>query len=166
MPNAADRSCFCRYFAAVLSFWHGPAETFCAVIEFRVLAESDKELLKNWIAADPEHSAKGMTPDFFFNPTSISMAIGDYSGPGIFVRVDPEAPSSVRLHIQFSDNEVRSGKAMLRGWPTFSQGIWNSGVKRMVFESKSPLLIGFCKRCFGFSKVEGTDDYELLREGI
>lgn len=133
------------------------------MINFRVPDESDIPTIAGWIASDPEHSAKGMQPDFFFATDRLSLVLGDDEGPGIYVRVDPEAPESVRIHIQFSPNEVRSAKTLLRAWPEFSRRIWESGVKRMVFESKSSLLTAFCKRAFHFEQVEGADDYELLR---
>ena len=103
-----------------------------------------------------------MTSEFFFDEESYSLVLGD--PPGIFVRIDPEVPDAVRLHIQFSDNELRSAKTMLRAWPLFSEMIWKTGIKKMKFDSKSPKLIGFCCRCFGFKKVSESE-YELVREG-
>src|ERR1700685_3135499 len=104
--------------------------------------------------ADEDHSSKGMKPDFFFRKDALSMVIGDLHGPGLYVRLDSEPPDSVRLHIQFSDNCVRSGKTLLRAWPEFRQRVQDSGiVKRMVFESTTKNLIGFCSRCFGFRNV-------------
>lgn len=135
------------------------------MIIYRTPTEQDKPLLQEWIAADPDHSGKNMTPEFFFSEEAMSLVLTDDRGPGLFVRVDPEAPGSVRLHIQFSPNEVKSAKMLLRGWPGFAQGVWNSGVTRMVFASTSPVLIGFCKRVFGFVRVPESDDYELRVEG-
>lgn len=129
---------------------------------FRRPTEEDKEVLLNWIALDPEHSAKGMTPDFFFKDDTLPMVIGDLCGPGLYVRLDSEPPDSVRLHVQFGPDKVRSGKSLLRAWPTFRAHVEASGVKRMVFESLSPQLVGFCRRCFGFTSVPGTDDFELM----
>lgn len=134
------------------------------MIQFRVPVEADKSIIENWIACDAEHSEKRMTPEFFFVDTALAMVIGDDRGPGLFIRVDPATPDSVRLHIQFSPNEVKSMKNLLRGWAPFAQGVWNAGVKRMVFESKSKCLIGFCKGFFGFQHIAGTDDYELIHE--
>lgn len=118
-----------------------------------------------WIGCDPEHREKRMSPDFFYEIGKQAVVLADSEGPGLFVRLDPEAPDSVRLHIQFSPNEVRSCKTMLRGWPDICQCIWNSGVTRMVFESTSPRLIAFCCRVFDFKHVKGSNDYELVREG-
>lgn len=134
------------------------------MINFRIPDETDIPTIATWIASDPEHSAKGMGPEFFFQDCQLSLVLGDDQGPGIYVRVDPEAPDSVRIHIQFSPNEVRSAKTLLRAWPEFSQRIWDSGVKRMVFESKSQLLAAFCKRAFHFRRVGTSDDYELVKE--
>jgi hypothetical protein len=131
------------------------------MITFRKPVEADKPIIANWILSDSEHSEKGMTPEFFFQEHTIGMVIGDLSGPGLYIRMDSEPPSSVRLHIQFSDNEVRSGKTLLKAWPEFRTRVAAAGVKRIVFESVSPRLIGFCKRCFGFTKAQG-DDYELI----
>lgn len=136
------------------------------MISFRVPDESDIPIISQWIANDQEHSELGMKPEFFFEADRISLVLGDDEGPGLFVRVDPEMPDSVRIHIQFGLNEVRSAKTLLRGWPEFCKMVWDSGVKRMVFQSHSRLLIAFCCRAFQFTRVEGTDDYELIREGI
>jgi hypothetical protein len=120
-------------------------------------------VLIEWIAADPEHSAKGMTPDFFFTDTRLSLVLGGELGAGLFVRLDPEENGTIRLHIQFSPDHLTSAKTLLRGWPMFLDRIKASGkVSRLIFQSVSPMLIGFCKRCFGFSQVPGSDDYELL----
>jgi hypothetical protein len=165
MHLARDRYNLARHFKAVQPQRNPADEDSHAMIQFRLPEESDKPIIEKWIAADPEHSAIGMKPDFFFVDTAMSLVVGDDRGPGIFMRVDPAAPNSVRLHIQFSPNEVRSAKAMLRGWEAFSQGVCNSGVTRMIFESKNKVLVGFCRRVFGFRKCEGeNNDYELLRE--
>lgn len=129
------------------------------MITFRSLVEEDKPIITNWIAKDPDHS--GMDAEFFYREDSLAMVVGDVSGPGLYIRLDSEPPESVRLHIQFSDNTVRSGKTMLRAWPEFKSRIESAGLKRMVFESRSPRLIGFCSRCFGFSRVGTGNDYEL-----
>jgi hypothetical protein len=153
---------FARHLTPIHSAKHSSDEDYDPVIQFRLPEEGDRPIIEQWIALDPEHSANKMTSDFFFVDTTMSLVIGDDRGPGIFVRVDPEAPDSVRLHIQFGNNEVRSMKMLLRAWVPFKQGVWNSGVRRMVFESHSKLLIGFCKRVFGFERVPGKDhDYEL-----
>lgn len=126
---------------------------------FREPKESDKTEIKDWIAADPDHSGKGMTSDFFFRAGSLSMAIGE--PVGLYVRLDPEPPESVRLHIQFGPNQKKSGMTLVKAWPEFLEHVRKAGMKRMIFESVSPQLIGFCKRCFGFQHREGND-YELL----
>lgn len=132
---------------------------------YRIPVVEDRPLLEQWIIADPDHSGIGMKPDFFFSGGSLSLVLADQHGPGLFIRVDPEAPESVRLHIQFSPNYVKSAKMLLRGWKEFAQGVWNSGVKRMVFESQSLTLTGFCTRVFGFKRVPDSSDYELRMEG-
>ena len=132
---------------------------------FRRPQENDRETLLSWILADDEHREKGLTPDFFFSPGAMQMVIGDLHGPGLFVRIDSEPPDSVRLHIQFSTDQVRSAKSMLRAWPTFKARIAGTGlVHRIVFESASKSLIGFCCRAFGFRRVGETNDYELMIE--
>lgn len=132
---------------------------------FRKPEESDRETLLTWIMADPEHHEKGVTPDFFFSPDAVQMVIGDMYGPGLFVRIDSEPPDSVRLHIQFSTDQVKSAKSMLRAWPTFAERIAATKiVKRIVFESVTPRLIGFCCRAFGFRRVGESNDYELKLE--
>lgn len=133
-------------------------------IGFRYVIPGDRPLMEQWIAKDPDHRFKGMCSDFFFTPGTMSFVIFDEDGPALFVRVDPEPPESARVHIQFSDNEVRSAKAMLRGWPEFMERVYGCGIRRMVFESNSPKLINFCQRCFGFQRVGTSHDYELVKE--
>ena len=132
------------------------------MITFRKPVEADKNIIATWIMADPDHREKGMSPEFFFKEHTFAMVIGDLRGPGLYVRLDSEPPDSVRLHIQFSENAVKSGKTLLKAWPQFKERIQASGVHRIVFESHSDSLTGFCKRCFGFKQIEGTDDYELM----
>lgn len=128
------------------------------MITFRRPQESDKEIITSWIAEDEDH--KGMEAEFFFREDALAMVIGDVRGPGLYVRLDSEPPDSVRLHIQFGPSLVKSGKTLLRAWPEFKARVEAAGVKRMVFESKSRHLIGFCSRCFGFKSC-GGNDYEL-----
>lgn len=136
------------------------------MIIYRVPVEQDKPIINQWIEADDDHTERGVKPDFFFSDEAMSLVLADSQGPGLFIRIDPEAPESVRIHIQFSPNQVKSAKMLLRGWDGFAHGVWNSGVKRMVFDSTSPLLIGFCTRMFGFNRVPESDDYELKVEGV
>lgn len=124
-------------------------------MNFRTLQEADRAELKAWIAADPEHSEKGMQPEFFFRNGSLSLAIGE--PVGLYVRLDPEPPESVRLHIQFGPNQRKSGMTLVRAWPVFLERVKDSGVKRMIYESASAQLIAFCKRCFGFQHIGGND---------
>ncbi len=134
-----------------------------AMITFRSPVESDKPILLEWILADEDH--KGMDPDFFFRQDALAMVIGDLSGPGLYVRLDSEPPDSVRLHIQFGENRVKSAKTLLKAWGEFRTRILAAGVRRIVFESHSYALIGFCCRCFGFRQVGDTADYELIMGG-
>lgn len=123
----------------------------------------DWRTLLDWIAADPEHREKDMKPDFFLTEGGLKLVLGNNRAPGLFLRLDPEANGTVRLHIQFGPDKITSAKTMLRGWPPFMDRVKASGkVSRLIFQSTSGTLIGFCKRCFGFSQVPGTNDYELL----
>lgn len=161
MPFAVIRSGFAGCLAAVLFQHCSEVQSVAEVISFRRPVEQDRETIATWIMADAEHHEKGMTPDFFFKEDSLAMVIGDLQGPGLYIRLDSEPPDSVRLHIQFSENAVKSGKTLLRAWPQFKERVQGAGVKRMVFETVNPSLSGFCIRCFGFKRVSGTNDYEL-----
>jgi hypothetical protein len=132
------------------------------MISFRKPVESDKETIMEWIMNDEEHKEKGMSAEFFFSDHALAMVIGDLYGPGLYVRLDSEPPDSVRLHIQFGPSFVRSGKTLLRAWPEFKDRVIKAGIRRMVFESKSPSLVGFCRSCFEFSRVGESNDYELI----
>ena len=139
--------------------------TATSLVTFRNPTYDDIPLILDWILQDQEHAEKSMSPYFFFDQGAVSLVIEDDLGrPGLFVRVDPEPPSAVRLHIQFSPDPMLSAKTMLRAWPEFQERIWTTGINRMVFESISKKLIAFCSRAFHFERVGNTNDYELMRE--
>jgi len=130
------------------------------VIEFRRLTESDKPILAEWIASDPEHA--GLTPEFFYANDRLAMVLEAERGPGLYLRLDPESCGTVRLHIQFGPDRRYSAITLRDGWPIFKERVLLSKkVVRLVFESTSNALIRFCQR-FGFQKIEGSNDFELL----
>lgn len=126
----------------------------------RTINVADKPLINEWIAADDDHRGK-MDSGFFFQPGTVSFAMGSWSNVGLFIRIDPMKDCTALLHIQFSPYPVISGKTMLGNWYQFIWGLERAGVKRIMFESTSPSLIGFCKRCFHFAPVEGSNSFDL-----
>jgi len=128
-------------------------------VRFRKVRDLDFDTLTHWIAQDPEH--KNIGADFFARPVSLVIETTD-SKPLIYLRMEGEALATVRLHIQFGPNRKQSAMGLIHGWPIFMQKLGLTKVRRLVFDSKSPALIGFCKRHFGFSGIPGTNDYELM----
>lgn len=132
-------------------------------VSFRKPIMEDFPILEEWIAADQDHSAIGMKPDFFTDTPNLALVAEVNGHPGIFMRLDPEDAGTIRLHFQFGTNRVTSAATLLRGWPIFLERVKASGkVSRLIFESISPSLIDFCIKAFDFSPVEGTNDYELF----
>ena len=133
-------------------------------VQFRSPSENDRSLLEGWIREDPDHPG-GYSSDVFYDPNALSMIIGDKE-PVFFLRLDPMAPDSVKVSVQFGPNRLKNGKVLLRMWPVLKERVKAAGIKRMVYESESSYLVGFCNRCFGFTAIEGRPNwYELRLEG-
>jgi hypothetical protein len=64
---------------------------------------------------------------------------------------------ALRLYIHFnSDKDFRSNrKALLEGFPSFTEQARKAGFTELLFDSKSPLLVAFCKKHFAFEEREG-----------
>ena len=124
---------------------------------YRKIQESDRQLLTDWIAADPDHAGKN-TADFWIIP-STSFAIEDSAGPIMFVRQETQADGDLRVHVQFdSKARLRTAKALSEALPRVKDSARNAGCKGMIFESVSPSLINFCCKLHDFKSV-GHNDY-------
>jgi hypothetical protein len=126
----------------------------------RTVNNLDLPTLTNWIARDADHSARGVTADFFQQP--ISFAIDDDKGPIMYVRLEPMDSEIIRLHIQFDEGERRrTAVALARHFPQVRDLIAQSGCRYIVFDSVSETLVRFCQKHFGFINLPDTSDYFL-----
>lgn len=134
------------------------------MIVFRKVEERDLPLIERMIEADADHIGK-MHADFFNNTRSI--CVEDKEGPAMFLRFDPEPEkATVRCHIQFhEDQEYRTCRVLMRGFPHVARGLYQSGASRMVFETVNPKLSDFWERAYGFKRVKDTNDWELYLLG-
>lgn len=128
----------------------------------RAINDLDIPIITEWIAKDPDHSAKGMTADFFRQPDTISFAIDDDQGPIMYVRLDPLDADIVRLHIQFNETERRrTALALMRYFPEVRSRIADAKAKYIVFDSESARLVSFCMERFGFVHSPDSNLYFL-----
>lgn len=128
---------------------------------FRKVRAEDFPQIDYWISLDSDHIKKGMTHEFF--TVNVCFVVEDELGPVMYIRLDPELPISMRVHIQFeAGNESRTARAFIKGFPKVQEEIYKTGARRMVFDSVSPKLTAFCERMFGYTRVGETDDYELM----
>jgi hypothetical protein len=124
----------------------------------RPLLDSDKPIIKEWIARDPQHA--GMVEEFFYRPDGFSFAIDDARGPVMYVKIEPLDAELARLHIQFDELEHRrNAVALVREWPAVRAAITVAKLRYLVFDSVSGPLIRFCQKRFGFTHVADTNDY-------
>jgi hypothetical protein len=123
----------------------------------RALLHPDTAIIDDWIAKDPDHSAKGMTHRFFL--FGLSFAIEDERGPTMYVRLNPEHDAA-RIHIQFDNDEKRrTALALVREFQLVSDLIKKAGYKRLIFDSVSEPLVRFCQKRFGFVRLADSNDY-------
>lgn len=132
----------------------------------RPINSLDIPIINEWISIDPDHSAKGMTADFFRQPDTVVFAIDDEDGPIMYFRLDPINADVVQLHTQFNERaRARTAIALVRNFPEVRDRIRQSGAKYMVFDSMSPSLVRFCKRRFGFAFIPDANQYYLDIQG-
>lgn len=121
-------------------------------VSFRCITDADKPIIDEWISRDPDHVARSMTSQFFFEP-GFSFAIVDYRDVIMFVRIDRKAadPERATIHIQFNQgHRRRTVAALLTGFPTVCEKLKAAGISTLVFDSVSPTLIAFCQKHIGF----------------
>lgn len=127
----------------------------------RMIRAGELPLIQEWIDKDPDHSAKGMKSSFFALPDHVAFAVTDAKGPVMFVRLDPEPPA-MRLHIQFiPESPTRIARALALNFQEVREQIEKCGATKLIFDSISPRLTRFCERLWGFTRIKGTDDWEL-----
>ena len=126
----------------------------------RHVTEEDRELLKQWIAADADHRGR-VTPDFFIPPNPDtdprgsaewgkrvnSCLFSDQSGPVLFSRFT----CAMRVDIQFNPVErVRTALMLPKGFQWLLTQAHEAHFSQVIFDSTDARLIAFCDKNFGF----------------
>jgi hypothetical protein len=136
-------------------------------MRIRPLTDEDKLTITAMIARDLDHSAKGMTAEFFYppRPEHISLCYEDHEGPVFYVRLDVEPPATVRMHIQFDSAPAMGQRTIFTlRWgfkELINEYLRGAGCERLVFDSINQSLREFCERIFHFKPVSGSADMEL-----
>lgn len=127
------------------------------MIKSRKTSNQDASLIKDWIAADPNH--QGITDTSFFLPSEkpsdakiLLYAVEDEQGPIFFVRGE----NCLRLHIQFAPNRRRrTAQAISEFASVMATGAKKLGYSELIFESVFRPLVRFLrKRGFKSSQSE------------
>lgn len=114
----------------------------------RPLENRDRGQVEDGIRNDPEHTAKGLTPDFFFTPGTESIVFEDEQGPVFALRLS----HVMRVDMQFyaDVDKGRVAKTLVEGFEWLRDRGRAQGYTEMIFESVSKLLVRFCQRRLGF----------------
>jgi hypothetical protein len=112
--------------------------------------EEDSELLREWIAADPDHAGRTTAAGWLHPAAGVeNLLLVDREGPLLFLR----CANAMRLDIQFSPgNRMRMAGALLSGLPWLAEQARDRGYAQMIYESRSPRLVKFLER-IGFREV-------------
>ena len=109
----------------------------------RQATAADRQLLRTWIAADPDHDGKGIDPEFFYEeePGVGCYLLSDKQGPLFFWRTS----NVVRLDTQFgpsktADERFRNREGLIAGMNWIAGMCAVRGVTEILFESQNPLL--------------------------
>jgi len=128
----------------------------------RLATESDAPLIAAWIAADPDHRAKGMEPEFFyeFEAGVGCYALCDEEGPVYFWRTS----NVVRLDAQFGPaqseaDRARNRNALVDGMDWLATMCAARGAVEILFDSAAPLLRSLAIHVMGCDALPG----ELVR---
>jgi|GEM_PF-2276416 len=128
----------------------------------REATEDDRKLLEEWIAADPDHAAKKVQPEFFYEKQP---------GVGCYLLCDAEGPiyfwktsNVVRLDAQFGPSEhsadkLRNRDALIEGMDWLARMCAAKGATEILFDSVVPLLRRLAIRQMGCEAMPG----ELVR---
>ena len=135
----------------------------------RRVDETDRELLLQWIASDPEHAANGTTPEFF---TEESLGTGcyllsDHNGPLFFFKTE----NTVRLHTQFGpsdtpEDRLRNRDGLVHGMDWLAKQCAARGASEILFESRAPMLIRLAVQQMGCTRSPFEIKRELLPERL
>lgn len=123
-------------------------------MNIRPIEESDRPLLTEWIAQEPDHKTNSF--EFYQEPGSKTVIYEDDFGPVLAVRYS----SALRIDIDFSPtaDKDRIREILKHGFPDVAVQAKQQGFKEIVFSSVSKPLIAFC-RLLGFS---ASPDYRKV----
>lgn len=128
------------------------------MVKFYASIPDDIPQIKEWIEADPDHAGKVEPVWWLTGMSHLSFGLEDEKGPVLYGRVDKEEDVA-RLHIQFAPQHQvsrrRVARGILKGLPVLLEYL-KKEFKAVLFESRSPELVGFMKN-MGFEHYEGTD---------
>lgn len=127
--------------------------------------------IAEWIAADPWHSGnpKWQHPENMITGCGfMAFRLEDESGPIAYVQLIDDGDDA-RIAMQFAPEEVVNKRRLILGLikvgiPVMKGLAEGFKKKGLVFETFSPLLIGFAEKN-GFKRVGETDDYRFAIEG-
>ena len=130
----------------------------------------DVPQIAEWIAADPWHSddPKWQNPENMVTGCGLmSFCLEDESGPLAYIQLLDDGDDA-RIAMQFAPEEQVSKRRLILGLvkvgiPTMQGLAEGFGKKGLVFETFSPLLIGFAEKN-GFKRVGETNDYRFAIE--
>lgn len=129
----------------------------------RKLQFSDYPLLADWISMDATHYGEFL-PEFWYERDRISLVVEDENIPTMIVKLAPEPQTSMRMFIQFSPDQKRVAKAMLRNFDEVKSLIAKTGAQKIVFDTLNPDLAAFCQHAFKFVPAEQENNYQLYLE--
>jgi hypothetical protein len=138
------------------------------MIKFVRTTVEDIPKLQSWISVDPWHSFKDAAEWWIYGYLTFKLV--DPEGDVLFVRLDKDGESRVRLHTQFAPPDVvstrRVAAAIVYGITAYiPHGIANS-VTGIVTESVSPKLVAFLIGKMNFEPLTGNDyvlDFSKLK---
>lgn len=146
------------------------------MIEFIKTTEEDMPLIQRWISLDPWHARPDYKDDaawwaslWYYSPqANATFKLVDDEGIVLFVRLDQDRDTLLRLHTQFGPveevSEKRVAQAIMYGIKTFIPHGVQNGATGIITESMSPKLIAFLIKRLNFKQDTGND-YLLTFEG-
>lgn len=141
------------------------------MINISETTKDDIPQIEEWIAADPWHSddPKWQNPENMITGCGlISFCLEDKSGPLAYIQLLDDGDDA-RIAMQFAPEDQVSKRRLILGLikvgiPVMKGLAEGFEKKGLVFETFSPLLIGFAEKN-GFKRVDETDDYRFAIEG-
>lgn len=126
-------------------------------MNYRSLDEIDKTLVEQWLSNDPEHQSADSRL-FTESKAGISQFVVEREGkPVFYVSVENVA----RVHIQFnpSGSVLNNVRSLITSFQWLIESLTNRGYHEVIFDSRYPSLIKFCKKILGFQKLD--QDYSV-----